>query len=273
MTEEKNEVAVVENDNAIATSIMREAGARAEMMSTMTKSLVKACHQRNILDMGGNPFIDDDGCQKIARVAGISFSTPMVESRYEDGEDGQQEYVVEVSGEASILGQSLFDIGACTSADGFISKRSNISHQQMKIEVKKKAYANWRGRCVRALLGLKELTWTELESAGFSKDGASKVEYKKGKSSGKSEDGDDTRKKLGDMILNAVDGNKTAAGDVLFFLTNSDKYKGKNSVSDLTDKQAGFIYGQHKEGGKKRADFEDAVIRVCDEYGIGKASE
>ncbi len=276
MSEERNEVVEIEREDTPL--ILKEADARATMMNTMVKNVVKACHQRNIIDMGGNPYIDDDGCQKIARVVGVSYSSPEIKEGYEDNENGQKEYVVEVSGEATLLGQTIYEFGACTSNDGFISKRGNLSSLQMKIEIKKKAICNWRGRCVRSLLGLKELTWKELQSVGFSQDNASKVDYKQGKSSGKSDDGNDARKKIGNMLLDDCKGDRAAAGELLEVLTTFENkdgktVKGKSSAKDLTDKQAGFTWGKIKPGGQERKEYELQLAEVLRNYGITEGGE
>jgi len=276
--QEKAEVVAVEAEEYALSpdTILRESEARAELMATVSRGVVKACHQRNIIDMGGNPYITDDGCEKIARAAGISFSSPVVKE-YWDKEGKAPEWCVEIEGTGTMFGQTITDFGCCTSADSFIANRK-ISIPQMRNEVKKKAYANWRGRIVRGMLGLKELTWAELNSIGFEQGSSARVEYEKGATSGKSDGGDDARKKLGEMMLKDCKDDKAAAGELLEILTSfigkDDKpVKGKSSIAKLTDKQAGYGWGNYKPGGKERENYELQLAEILRTYGLDKAEK
>lgn len=253
--------------------MVREAEARAEMIGKIIPSLVKACHKRNIIDMGGNPYIDDDGCQKIARTIGISYSQPAVDGYYDTDEKTKEKvWVVEVSGEASAFGQSLHEVGACTSSDQFLARR-DLPMIQLKIEVKKKAYANWRGRCVRGLLGLKELTWEELEKYGFTRDGANSVDFKKGGKGGRTKSGENTQEAVRDAIMKAVDGNEGAAKELLERATefpgkDGDTVPGKRNVKELSEKRLSILASKIK---KKEKNYLAILEEVRHEFGIGNA--
>jgi len=276
MSEEPEEYGVeVSGQQEQGAIMLRESAARAEMMGKLIPTLVKACHQRNILDMGGNPYIDNDGCQKIARTVGISFGKPDVES-YWDEDEGVKVWVVEVCGEATVMGQTIYEVGGCTSQDKFLSSR-RMGMMQLKIEVKKKAIANWQGRCVRTLLGMKELTWAELEAQGFSADAAGKVEYKTGRdSNSKTNQKKDTeaeenlkevKVKIGNQLIADCGNDKNLAAKLLESLTafegkDGDMVKGKTSVTRLSEKQAFYFWGSYRPNGTRRDIYEEHLAKI-----------
>lgn len=265
-----NEIVQVnaEEESSIMLSNMEN---RVQLIKYAISIIPQVCHERNILDMGGNPYIDSDGCQKIAVAAGISFSRPQVESEWVDDPDtGARVYEVIVEGEANLGNKSIFEVGGCNSQDKFLSSRK-LPTLQLKLEVKKKALANWQGRCVRTLLGLKELTWKELENAGFRQGKAPSIDYNKGAQSGKSADADDTRDKIRDAVLAAVDGNATAAKELLEVMTSfigkdGTQVRGKANVKDLSDKAANFLWAKIK---KNDDDWQRACVEIRQQYAVG----
>ena len=282
--------------------VMVEAEARAKLMKAILPQLVRVCYANNILPMkdsegGTKPYINNDGCQKIARIAGISFGRPNVMISYEDmpaeraeyyedsgnlkkpAKPARRAYIVEVEGEASILGQTVTEFGGASSEDGFYN-RPKESPVEIRLEVRKKAMANWQGRCVRTLLGLQGLSWEDLEATGeFKRDAVEGVTYGKGKyssqkdTSGDKQAADDARKKISDQILSDVANHKEAAGDLLERMTRFTGKDGKEipgvrSTQKLSDARANTTWGRIKPGGKDRDVYQNAVADVNDKYDL-----
>lgn len=277
-----------------------EAEARAKLMKNILPHLVQVCHDSNIIAMrdsegGTKPYINNDGCQKIARIAGISFGKPEVTISFEDmpaeqaltwedsgkvrkpAKPARRAYIVEVQGEASMMGQTITEFGGASSEDGFYN-RPNESPVEIRLEVRKKAMANWQGRCVRTLLGLQGLSWDDLERVGLDRDKGASVNYNNGKhssqkdTSGEKDAADIAKNKIRDQILTDVNGNQDAAGDVLEAITSftgrdGREVQGKRQTIRLSDAQANTTWGRIKPGGKGREEYNKAIIAANDKYG------
>lgn len=295
------EVARMEQPEHMNMSVaLVEAEARARLMKNILPQLVAVCHKDNILKMGNGdkskPYITNDGCQKIARIAGISFGKPAIDVSYENLPAEQAEYwedsgkikkkakperrafIVEVYGEATLLGQTITEFGGASSEDGFYD-RPKESPVEIRLEVRKKAMANWQGRCVRTLLGLQGLSWEDLKKVGFDPEQAGGVEYETGKYSSRkdtSEDknaGEEVRNRIRDMILRDVAGNQDAAVELLETVTSfkgkdGNMVKGKKNVAHLSESAANTTWNKIKPGSKERDKYFDSLRDVLDKHGI-----
>lgn len=255
--------------------IYAEAEQRARLINELVPSLLKACHSGDITDHGGKPFVGDSGCEKIARVSGISYSSPVVERGFGEDEEGKRIYRVIIRGEAAILGQTIEEVGGCDETDKFIASR-RLPFMQRQLEVEKKAYCNWRGRCVRTLLGMNGLRWEDLKKYGITPEGRTKIEYKEGSKShadgGKAEatsaESEDVRQKIKAQIMANLDNNEEDAKAALVRLTSfTDKesgkeVKGRENVSQLSEKWAFALWGKIKPGGKERENYENVIMEI-----------
>ncbi len=281
-----------------------EAETRAKLMKSILPQLVRVCHSNNILSMNGKdkngnaitrPYINNDGCQKIARIVGMSFGKPEVTISYEDMPPEKEErwpdsgnirkeakparraYIVEVQGEATLMGQTVTEFGGASSEDGFYN-RPNESPVEIRLEVRKKAMANWQGRCVRTILGLQGLSWEDLEATGeFDREKAGGVEYRTGRhssqkdTSGDQQAADDVKRKIAEQILTDVANHKEAAGDLLERMTaftgkDGKEVSGVRSTQKLSDGRAATTWGRIKPGGKDRDAYQNAVADINDKY-------
>lgn len=262
------------NDRGIR--VYAEAEQRARLINELVPSLLKACHSGDITDHGGKPFVGDSGCEKIARVSGISYASPVVERGFCEDEEGKRIYRVIMRGEASILGQTIEEVGGCDETDKFIASR-RLPFMQRQLEVEKKAYCNWRGRCVRTLLGMNGLRWEDLKKYGITPEGRTKIEYKEGSKShadgGKAEEvageSAEVREKIRAQILANLDGNEEDAKAALLRLTSfTDKdgkeVPGRESVSQLSEKWAFALWGKIKPGGKERENYEAIIMEIVE---------
>ena len=288
------EVARVEQKDM--TLALPEAEARAKLMKAILPQLVAVCHKSNILDFDGKPYINNDGCQKIARIAGISFGRPNVMISYEDlppepgetwpdsgkvkkrAKPARRAYIVEVEGEASLLGQAVTEFGGASSEDGFFD-RPHESPVETRLEVRKKAMANWQGRCVRTLLGLQGMSWSDLENVGFNKGEGGGVNHRTGRHSAH-KDGeedkaatDETKAKIRSQILSDVGGNNQAAVALLERITAFTGKDGKEipgvaNIEKLSEGRAFTTWGRIKPGGKDREAYENALADVKDRFNL-----
>jgi hypothetical protein len=269
------ELAAAADGEEAGLALLENATARANLMAEMVPALVRCCHERDITDMGGKPFIGDSGCEKIARVAGISFSKPDVSAGFEADENGKKIYTVTMRGECSLMAQSVFEVGGCDENDKFIASKK-LALIARKLDVEKKAYCNWRGRCVRTLLGLNGLSWKDLEKHGITREGRTRVDYKEGKhtadrkeSAEESEKVDEVKTKIRDQLLHDL-GSPDLAGKALAELTSfvgkdGNKRAGVGSVNDarFSDKWAFKTWSDiRKDGGKDRERYAEVILAI-----------
>lgn len=271
---DKNEIVTAEREEAQLPDMYENAESRAKIVNTLIPALLKCCHEKDITDFGGKPFVGDSGCEKIARVAGISFSRPEVKSGFEEDDDGKRVYTVTIRGEATIMGQTVFEVGGCDDNDKFIAARK-LGLIQRKLEVEKKAYCNWRGRCVRTLLGLSGLTWNDLKKQGVTQEGRTKVTFSEGKNASDVKGGtteekcEEVKTKIRDQVLKDCSGNVDAAAEALLKITSfkgqdGKEHDGVKSVNDkrFTEKWAFRTWAGIKPDGKERERYNEIIVEI-----------
>jgi hypothetical protein len=273
-----NEIIETVETNIVQDNVLKDAENRGALFKMAINQLAKATRPSNWTDHSGKPYLDDNGCEAIARIAGISIDEPKVSAGYEeDITTGERFYAVEMTGAACAIINGteirMPQVGGCSSRDKFFKSGDKIKANITTLDIKKKAYANYRGRCIRSFLSLGSLSWDDLKELGIDKGGCTSVEYRTGKTTGKSDDGNEARQKLRDMILDDCKGNAAAAGELLEALTTFEgkdgkQVTGKSNVKDLSDKQAGYSWGKYKPEGSQRKDYELFLSQILSQYGI-----
>jgi len=254
---------------------------RAELMRNILPHLVKCCNARNIKDLDGNPYVDSDACERIANIVGISLGSPKIEKYWEDDGDGKRVFCVDVIGEAQAFGRTVTEIGGCTSEDLFYHKRVGDEYVQrlpmskLRLEVTKKAMANWQGRAIRTVLGLKELTWEELEKVGFKQSESTSVKYRKEseQDSDRKDKAEECRGKIAAKLMADCGNNKEAAQMLLKSLTTFEKsdgstFDGYTSTKKLSEKFAFRLWGEIKSGGKGEKKYLEKLVEVQKHFGM-----
>lgn len=127
-------------------------------------------------DQGGKPYMGVSGAEKVARLFGISWrlDTPI----REDHDDGHFDY--SFKGYFSMGTAEIEVIGTRGSQDPFFggSKDRPIPPSEIdRNDVKKGAMTNCLGNGISRLLGIRNLTWEELEQAGIKRENVGKVNY------------------------------------------------------------------------------------------------
>jgi hypothetical protein len=199
------------------------------------------------VDQGGKPYLQVSGSEKIARLFGISWTIdePILTTE----EDGHYSYTYQ--GAFTIGSTPPIDfIGSRGSKDGFFSMSHGKDIPVSEInrnDIKKSAYTNLLGNGITRLLGLRNLTWEEVEAAlGIKRENMGKVNYGKPEMS---DEGKDLRKKIGETLLEMAGNDKDKAGKLLLtYTTFIDKegktVKGKESLKDVSEKAMPVTYGK-----------------------------
>ncbi len=171
--------------------IVKKAREHAELAKQIKLAVFAITNQEDWVDMGGKPYLQASGCEKIARIFGISWKLEQPELvTYPDGHfefvfTGKFAFGPITENNPTVITAT----GSRCSRDGFFKTRykkaKNGKYEQYELppeeidpgDVRKSAESNCIGRGIKKLLGLENLDWTELEQHGIKK-GSKKVEYK-----------------------------------------------------------------------------------------------
>lgn len=136
-------------------------------------------------DIGGKPYLQCSGAEKIASPFKVSMGAPTRERLERVGEDGKAYYIwlYQASFTSSQLGRTIVAQGKCSSHDQFFGKEGNAYKDLDDVceeDVMQAAYTNCFVNGVTRLLGIRNLTWEQLASGGIAQDKVGKVSFRKG---------------------------------------------------------------------------------------------
>jgi hypothetical protein len=180
------------------------------------------------------------------------------EAVIETNDDGH--YVVTYKGEFSWGGATIEAIGARSSREDFFSMRYKGGEKILlpadvvdRGNVKKSAFTNCIGNGVTSLLGIRNLTWSDLAAAGIKRENVGKVEAPK-------EIPPEIVAKAAELERMLKRMNGESYGDYLEKLTtwkrNGKMTPGKRFVSALTEKQIIFLHAKLKKQYDKKQIME-----------------
>jgi len=183
-----NEVAVYDdNVPAIADDsllmIAQQAERRIDAVIKIKQIALKVTNPRDWTDQGGNPYLQVSGAEKIANLFNISWriDEPICETE----DDGH--FTFTYTGTFSVSGRSIQVSGSRSSKDPFFKKYEWVKGVKTekpisaidRRDVKMAAMTNLLGNGITRLLGIRNLTYGDLEAfAGIKADQIGKVEYK-----------------------------------------------------------------------------------------------
>lgn len=178
---EVSDLPAIADDRLIA--MADQAEKRIEAVNKIKRVSLRVTNGHDWTDQGGKPYLQVSGAEKIARLFGISWR--IGEPMYESLESGHFSYTYK--GEFTISGAKIEAIGTRSSKDGFFKKNKWEDGKKVELpaseidkgDVKKAAFTNLLGNGITRLLGIRNLTWEDLQEAGIAKDNVSKVDYKK----------------------------------------------------------------------------------------------
>jgi len=173
------------DDTLIA--VARTAEARIEAVIKIKQLALKVTNPRDWTDQQGNPYLQVSGAEKIANLFNVSWSFLTPEPLCETEADGHYTYTFQ--GRFTMGGRSIEVEGSRSSKDAFFKqnvyendkkREKTIEERDNRRDVKMAALTNLLGNGITRLLGIRNLTWEDLEKfAGIKKEQVGKVEYKK----------------------------------------------------------------------------------------------
>ncbi len=235
-------------DNLVA--MAQAAEKRVDAIRRIKAVALRVTNRHDWVDQNGRPYLQVSGAEKVARLFGISWR--LNEPTIEMLPDGHYSYIY--SGEFSMGTASIEAIGGRSSNDPFFCQRKGgkvlTADEVDRQDVRKAAYTNCIGNGVTRLLGIRNLTWEEVEQfAGFKRGDASKVEYQRQEMS---QEAQDLRAEIRRMILEMSGGDAETAKQMLEGLTSftdkqGNEVPGKRRVETLSEKQVPVTYGKIKK--------------------------
>jgi len=181
---ETESVPALADDTLIAVARMAEA--RIDAVIKIKQLALKVTNPRDWTDQQGNPYLQVSGAEKIANLFNISWGFLTPEPLYEQDDDGH--YTFTFQGRFSMGGRTIEVEGSRSSRDSFFKqyiyegqnrKEKPVDERDNKRDVKMAALTNLLGNGITRLLGIRNLTWEDLEKyAGIKKEQVGKVTYK-----------------------------------------------------------------------------------------------
>lgn len=233
---EQDSISPMADDTLIA--VARTAEARIDAVIKIKQLALKVTNPRDWTNQQGNPYLQVSGAEKIANLFNVSWSFLTPEPICETEADGHYTYTFQ--GRFTMGGRSIEVEGSRSSKDSFfkqnvyendVKREKTIDERDNRRDVKMAALTNLLGNGITRLLGIRNLTWEDLEKfAGIKQeDVLGKVEYKKagvkppqekGAASAEPEKPEaELRAELQSMCEVIGKVNNLAPGEILFSLT------------------------------------------------------
>lgn len=182
MEENQNEIITITPANQLDTTddILAAANRRVAQLDKIMSLAISRTNSQDWVDEGGKPYLACSGSEKVARLFGVCWKNVKNEKVISSDENGQF-YFYECSGDFYLGKDVISAIGTCSQKDQFFSKKGKEVKPLSEIDetnIRKAAYSNMVVNGVTRILGIRNLTWEELEKAGIRRENTPKVNYK-----------------------------------------------------------------------------------------------
>ena len=159
-----------------------QAERRVEAINKIKQYSLRLTQPGDWVDQNGRPYLQVSGAEKIARLFGISWRID--EPIREELEGGH--YIYTYKGYFSLAGAEIEAIGSRSSKDPFFKRYVYVNGQRKELppseidpgDVKKAAYTNCIGNGITRLLGLRNISYDDLEKvAGIKREQITHIRY------------------------------------------------------------------------------------------------
>ena len=160
--------------------ILAAANRRVAQLDKIISLALKRTNNQDWVDQQGKPYLCASGAEKIARLFGVCWKDVKCEKIISNDEKGQF-YYFEYSAVFMLGTDNITAIGTCSQKDQFFAKTKEGMKPASEIDetnIRKAAYSNMVVNGVSRILGIRNLTWAELEVAGIKRGQTAKVSYK-----------------------------------------------------------------------------------------------
>lgn len=159
-----------------------QAERRVEAINKIKQYSLRLTQPGDWIDQNGRPYLQVSGAEKIARLFGISWRID--EPIREELEGGH--FIYTYKGYFSLAGAEIEAIGSRSSKDPFFKRYIYANGQRKELppteidpgDVKKAAYTNCIGNGITRLLGLRNISYDDLEKvAGIKREQITHIRY------------------------------------------------------------------------------------------------
>lgn len=179
------EISVVPEAPLMNEEDLENAIKKAERMETLVRKIktlaIKQTNPHDWVDMDNKPYLQSSGAEKIARMFGISWKICEGYPKKEQIQDEKGSYYMYAyKGEFTMGGKSIEIIGTCSQKDKFLGtqgKKERVASEIDETNIIKKANTNMIVRGVTTILGIRNLTWDEVNNGGVQQNQTNKVVY------------------------------------------------------------------------------------------------
>lgn len=249
--------------------IAEQAEKRIDAVIKIKQVALKVTNANDWVDQEGKPYLMASGSEKIANLFSISWR--INEPTCEEEKDGAITYIYK--GEFSLSGRTIEVEGSRSSRDTFFKKYiwdKGVKTGEKPLDrrdLKMAALTNLLGNGITRLLGIRNLTYDDLEKfAGilkdqvkgvkYKKDGEEKPEYKQPQSKSAQAEGEkDLRAEITKMVNEMVE--EELRNDYLLDKTAWDgkdrntgekkHFEGKTDLTQVSDAAIKVVYGKVKK--------------------------
>lgn len=161
---------------------------RNKLLERILHYAIAATHPGQWFDQNGKPWPGAAGAEVMARRCAVSIRETRCQKRLSQDDKGQF-YIYEYTGTFALPGSydSIEAVGTCSSRDQFLGTETQQGRQLSEIDegnIQKAAYSNMMVNGVTRLLGVRHLTWEQLDALGIKQGEVQKVEYNSGSKGG-----------------------------------------------------------------------------------------
>jgi len=160
--------------------ILAAANRRVAQLDKIITLALKRTNSQDWVDQQGKPYLCASGAEKIARLFGVCWKDVKCEKIISNDEKGQF-YYFEYSAVFMLGNDMITAVGTCSQKDQFFAMVKGQMKPSSEIDetnIRKAAYSNMVVNGVSRILGIRNLTWAELEKANIKRSEANKVNYK-----------------------------------------------------------------------------------------------
>lgn len=185
MNEEAKDLTVVSESPLVNEEDLENAIKKAERMEELVRKIktlaIKQTNRKDWVDMGGKPYLQSSGAEKIARLFGISWRICDGYPKKEMMSDEKSSYYLySYKGEFLMGGKSIEVIGTCSQKDKFLGSQGDKNRPASEIDecnIIKKANTNMIARGITTILGIRNMTWEEIEKGGIDTSKTNKATF------------------------------------------------------------------------------------------------
>lgn len=267
MTYEVQKTSADESLPLIGDDAIQAAERRIENVRKIKALALRVTNQRDWVDLGGNPYLQESGVMKVAQLFRVSFDGMDVEERrLMRGDREVIQYVARVT--AHYGDQAIQVEGIASSDDKFFGLRDGAHRSLDDIDldsVRKKALTNAQSRGLKKILGLGGMTWEDVQTGGVDRSRMAGVAYGDGTRGGKKrgqqaarqatgEDAGSLRAQLKAALVDISDAEGKPIGEVLRGLTTFVDNEGKEHYCTEVSKMSAAWAGRALEKAKAYID-------------------